>query len=395
MAAIVAVIRFLRAHLDAVVAALLTAAYLVEVYATTGPLVGEPLIANVEVDDAIAVSAAVAFLLSLAVRTHLPLVPLALAFVALALAGRGPIEASSSFLVGLLLAVYSIGAWAGGRAGQVGALGVGALGGLVVIRSTTGTLEPRELAVPLTLLAGAWLLGLAARSIRAGRGDERVSGDVDWETAVGIPDSAGRDETVRELRDVIERSMSAVVLQARTARASLQREPARAQRALAIIEAAGSEALEETQRLTGMLLSPDGAPLPEPQPGLADLDFLAEQVTEAGLPVDTRVEGNPLPLTPDLDAVAYRIVHEALMSTLYHSMDAHSSVVVRYEPDELQVEVVDDGISIEGDDVGQETAGLMAVRDEVAGMGGTLDAGPGDERGYWVLARLPYEPDWS
>jgi signal transduction histidine kinase len=251
------------------------------------------------------------------------------------------------------------------------------------------------MAVPLALLAGAWLLGLAARSVRVDRGDERVSGDVDWETAVGILDSAGRDETVRELRDVIERSMSAVVLQARTARASLQREPARAQRALAIIEAAGSEALEETQRLTGMLLSPDGAPLPEPQPGLADLDFLAEQVTEAGLPVDTRVEGNPLPLTPDLDAVAYRVVHEALMSTLYHSMDAHSSVVVRYEPDELQVEVMDDGISIEGDDVGQETAGLMAVRDEVARMGGTLDAGPGDERGYWVLARLPYEPDWT
>ena len=321
--------------------------------------------------------------------------PLVLSFAALGAVGRGPIDASYSLLAGVLLAVYSCGAWAGGRAGQFGALGVGALGGLVIIRATTDPLEPREMAVPLSLLAGAWLLGLAARSVRVDRGDERVSGDVDWETAVGIPDSAGRDETVRELRDVIERSMSAVVLQARTASTALQREPVRAQRALAIIEAAGSEALEETQRLTGLLLSPYGAPLPEPQPGLADLDYLAEQVTEAGLPVDTRIEGNPLPLTPDLDAVAYRVVHEALMSTLYHSTDAHSSVVVRYEPDELQVEVSDDGISLEGDDAGQETAGLIAVRDEVAAMGGTLDAGPGDKRGYWVLARLPYEPEWG
>ena len=43
----------------------------------------------------------------------------------------------------------------------------------------------------------------------------------------------------------------------------------------------------------------------------------------------------------------------------------------------------------------QETAGLMAARDEVAALGGTLDAGPRRGRGYWVLARLPYEPDWS
>ena len=189
--------------------------------------------------------------------------------------------------------------------------------------------------------------------------------------------------------------MSAVILQSRTARRSLDDEPVRAQRALGNIEAASSEALEETQRLTGLLLSPDGTPLPEPLPGLGDLDFLAEEVTRAGLPVDTRVEGRPLRLTPELDGVAYRVVHEALMSTLNHATSAQSSVVVRYEPDELQVEVADDGVSLEDEDAVQETAGLMAVRDEVAALGGTLDAGPGDERGYWVLARLPYEPDWG
>lgn len=376
-------------------AAMLAVAYLVEVYVTAQPLAGEPFIADLQTDPTLAAAAAVAFLLSLALRTRVPLVPLLLAFVALAVAGRGQLDGSYSLFAGLILTTYSTGAWAGGRAGQVGALGVGALAGLAVIRSSRDVLEPRDVAGPLALLLGAWLLGLAARSIRAGRGDDRVRADVDWEAAVGIPDSAGRDETVREIRDVIERSMSAVVLQARTARASLQRDPVRVQRALAIIEAAGSEALEETQRLTGLLLSPDGTPLPEPRPGLADLDYLTEQVTEAGLPVDTRVEGRPLPLTPDLDAVAYRVVHEALMSTLNHSTDAHSSVVVRYEPDELQVEVIDDGISIEGDDAGGGTAGLMAVRDEVAALGGTMDAGPGEVHGYWVLARLPYEPDWS
>lgn len=387
--------RFVRAHVDAATAVSLTIVYLAEAYLVDGREMGTSFITTIVVDESAAIAVAVAFLLSLALRTRLPLIPLAMAFVALVTAGRGQLETPYSLLAGLLLAVYSVGAWAGGRAGQVGALGVGALAGLVILRSAGEALEPRDVALPLVLLIGAWSLGLGARSIRADRGDERVSGAVEWEAASGVPDSVGRDEAVREIRDVVERSMSAVILQARTARASLDREPARTQRALAVIEAAGTEALEETQRLTGLLLSPDGTPSPEPQPGLADLEYLAAQVSEAGLPVATRVEGRPLPLTRDLDGVAYRVVHEALMSTLHHSSDARSSVVIRYEPDELQVEVTDDGESVEGDDAAEETAGLMAVRREVAAMGGTLDAGPADERGYWVLARLPYEPDWS
>lgn len=189
--------------------------------------------------------------------------------------------------------------------------------------------------------------------------------------------------------------MSAVILQSRSAQASLDREPARVRDSLRIIEVAGNEALVETQRLTGLLLSPDGTPLPEPLPGLADLDYLAEQVSEAGLPVDMRVEGRPVQLTPDLDSVAYRVVQEALMSTLQNATSAHSSVVVRYEPDELQLQIVDDGIAVATEEGDTETAGLAAARHEVGKLGGTLDAGPGDGQGYWVVARLPYEPDWE
>jgi len=105
--------------------------------------------------------------------------------------------------------------------------------------------------------------------------------------------------------------------------------------------------------------------------------------------------GRPVPLTSDLDAAAYRVVHEALMTTLEHSEGATASVIVRFERDELQVEVTDDGVGLSDDDADEQTAGLRAVRDEVAVLGGSLDAGPGPDGGYWVLARLPYEPDWD
>jgi signal transduction histidine kinase len=384
----------MRAHLDSLLAVVLAAAFLIEAYLAQAPLIGTSFIAPLEVDETLAITVGTVFLLSLAARTGIPLLPLALAFGVFALLGRGAFDAVTALMLGAALACYSVGAWAGGRTALIGALGVGGLVGLTILRASGEVAEPRAIAGPVFVLFGGWLVGLAMRTIRVSRDDERITGGLDWERGIATPDSAGRDDTVRELRDVIERAMSAVILQARVARRSLSDDPGSAQRALAVIEAAGMEALEETQRLSGLLLAPDGTPLPEPQPGLADVDFLTEQVIEAGLPVSMRVQGRPLPLTPNLDAVAYRVVHEALMATLKTTTEARSSVVIRYEPDELQIEVVDDGVT-DGDDAEQETAGLMAVRAEVAALGGTLDAAPGEDGGYWVLARLPYEPDWS
>jgi signal transduction histidine kinase len=55
--------------------------------------------------------------------------------------------------------------------------------------------------------------------------------------------------------------------------------------------------------------------------------------------------------------------------------------------------VSDDGPGVPG---GSEAAlaDLLAIRGAVAALGGTLDAGPRDKRGYRVEARIPIEPDW-
>lgn len=390
------VIRFVRAHVDSLVAVLLATGFLLEVYLADAAVAGEPYLDGVGFDEAVAIGATAIFLLSLAVRTRMPALPLALAFVSLALLGRGSMDGSAALLLGLMLMAYSVGAWSGGRAGLIGALGLGALAGLTVLRGAAETVEAPVIAAPVVKLFGPWLVGVLVRGSRARRGDPRVTERRRFSFGRGVPapDSAGRDETVRELREVVERAMSTVIMGARDASDAMRGDPGRAVRALAAIEAAGTEALEETQRLTGLLLSPDGTPSPGPQPGLADVEFLAEEVSRAGLPVTTHVTGRPVPLTSDLDAAAYRVVHEALMSALEGTRDATANVVVRYEPDALEVEVVDDGVA-SGRDQKQETEGLLAARKEVAALGGRLDAGPGEDGGYWVLAQFPYEPDWS
>jgi glucose-6-phosphate-specific signal transduction histidine kinase len=387
--------RFLRAHVDAVLAVLLVSAQLAWLTFGGEDVASEPdpVFIDLSVDAFATTGAGLLFLVALALRSRWPLVPLGLAFMALATAGRGQLEASPVILIGVLLASYSVGAWTGARSALAGALAVGVLACFAVVRSAEVPLVPREVAGPMLLIVGTWAVGLAIRTLRADRGDPRVTVDADEESPRSAAEQAGRDALVRDLRELIERSMSTVVLRSRAARASLTREPARAERALVAIEAAGTEALEETQRLTGLLLSPRGAALPLPPIGLRDLDELAVQVSEAGLPVTTRVEGRPVALSPDLDAVALRVAQAALYNALEGTTDGQASVVVRFGRDELQVEVVDDGVPVEADVAGEAAAGLLAVRDEVAVVGGTLDAGPGEERGYWVLARLPYEPD--
>ncbi|MEX1297274.1 MAG: hypothetical protein AB1Z67_14010 [Candidatus Limnocylindrales bacterium] len=388
-------LRFVRAHVDALVALLLTGAYLAEVYLTDEPVLGEAIVAGLGVDETAAVTAGAVFLLSLALRSRMPIVPLVAAIVALTIMGRGQPEDVATLALGLALATYSVGAWSGGRAAVTGALGVGVLTGLLVLRGGSDPLEAREIAGPVLFAWAPWLLGQGVRRLRAARSDPRVGSVREWAwwDGAATPDSAGRDDTVRELRDTLERAFSTIILRAREARRALDGDPRSAHEALVIVDTAGTEALEESQRLIGLLLAPDGTPLPGAGPGLGDLDFLVEEVSKAGVPVDLNVTGRPVPLTPDLDAVAYRVVHESLMATLAGSQDATARVLVRFEPDALEIEVTDDGIAT--GDTEAQTAGLEEVRKEVAQLGGTLDAGPGDGRGYWVMAQLPYEPDWG
>src|SRR4051794_5440441 len=140
------------------------------------------------------------------------------------------------------------------------------------------------------------------------------------------------------------------------------------------------------RRLLGMLRDTDERMALAPQPGLGRLEELAAEVGTAGLPVDVRVEGEPVDLPPGVDVSAYRIVQEALTNSLKHAGPARATVVVRYIPDALEVEVMDDG---RGNGAGVGSGhGLAGIRERVGVYGGDLEAGAHPEGGFRVRARL-------
>jgi signal transduction histidine kinase len=125
---------------------------------------------------------------------------------------------------------------------------------------------------------------------------------------------------------------------------------------------------------------------------MEQVDRLAEQFTDAGLPVEVDVAGEPRRLPASLDLSAYRIVQEALTNALKHAGPARARVAISYLDDKLELDIVDDG---RGPANGGLNAGggrgLIGMRERVSLFGGELDVGPAKEGGFRVHASLPLE----
>jgi signal transduction histidine kinase len=242
------------------------------------------------------------------------------------------------------------------------------------------------------VLSAAWLLGDQARRRR---GEAAVHADRArrLEAAEGeLARRAVAEERLRiarELHDVVAHSMSVIAVQAGTGRLVMNEDPAAARDALANIEAASRQALDELRRLLNVLRSEDEPSSPlGPTPGLAELDGLVAQVVSAGLPVDVRVEGERRPLPAGVDLTAFRIVQEALTNVRRHADASCAHLVLRYGADALDIEVTDDGVARPSANGGH---GIAGMRERAVLYGGTLDAGPAAGAGFRVRAALPYE----
>jgi signal transduction histidine kinase len=189
---------------------------------------------------------------------------------------------------------------------------------------------------------------------------------------------------------VVSHAISVTVLQARGARATLGRDEAQVRRALDAIEQTNTAALGDMRRLLAVLrdVDSDGQADHGPQPTLAHLDTLLDQVRGSGVPVVLEVTGEEVPVPPGVDLSAYRIVQEALTNVIKHADGAQAVVRLQYTPDELHVSVTDDGpgaSAVEG-----TGHGLIGIRERVAVVGGSVEAGPRTTGGFTVQARLPY-----
>lgn len=208
------------------------------------------------------------------------------------------------------------------------------------------------------------------------------------EAAEKARDEAAADERARiarELHDVVSHHVTAMTLQAEAAAATGDR------KALESLATSGREAAAELRRMLGVLRRPaegNGAEPPDPQPKLIDVDKLASRLS-GGLEVNVRRTGEPRPLPAGVELCAYRVIQEALTNVAKHSDARRAEVNIDYSPRRLTLEILNDGdpVSLAGGGGGQ---GLIGMRERVALLDGTLEAGPREGRGgYRVFASVP------
>jgi signal transduction histidine kinase len=192
----------------------------------------------------------------------------------------------------------------------------------------------------------------------------------------------------RELHDVLAHHISLISVQAGVALHLMDEQPEQARTALTAIRQASRESLAELRSVLELLRrGEEGAPR-APAPGLEALDALVERTSAAGLPVTVEVTGTARPLPAAVGLAAYRIVQEALTNVTRHAgRPATATVRLGYAPDQLTVEVTDDGPGAE--DTTGTGSGLLGMAERAAALGGQLDAGPRPGGGFRVAARLP------
>lgn len=258
--------------------------------------------------------------------------------------------------------------------------------------STTifGFLELPQIFLQYSLLFSAilfvlglpWLLGLLVRAMMRNResrlAKERAEQDVIVEQE--------RNRIARDMHDVVAHSLAVVIAQSDGARYARAHDPDAVDEALLAISTTARQALGDVRLLLAQLRHSQGE---GPQPTLADLDRLFDQLRASGLDVRFEQTGVERPLSTTQELSVYRIVQEAITNALRHG-DRDRPVTVGFDwtPTTLDLSITN------GTSVPTTTAelhighGLAGMTERASLVGGSLRAEPEGDR-FIVTASLP------
>jgi signal transduction histidine kinase len=194
------------------------------------------------------------------------------------------------------------------------------------------------------------------------------------------------------MHDIVSHGLTVMITLADGSAATAEHDPARAAEAMRRVADAGRDALSEMRRMLGVLNDASGGEATRaPQPDAAAIPGLVDGFREAGLPVRLTTSGAAITGTA-LQLAAYRIVQEGLTNVLRHADDAQQvEVLIEHRDDAVEISVEDDAVHPNTRMTGA-ARGLEGLRERVALLGGTIEAGPRAGAGWRLHATLPSHP---
>jgi signal transduction histidine kinase len=310
-------------------------------------------------------------------RTH-PLLSVVVAFgglglleIATTLAGRD--SAGLYAMVAILFFPYALLRWGSGREAAIGLVVMAIPHSMDIVFNPS---DPASTAAGFVFLLFPAALGASVRFQARSR-----RRDLDEAKLLE------REQLARELHDAVAHHVSAIVIQAQAGQLLAASDPEAAQQALATIESEASRTLGEMRSIVGVLRR--GEAEHAPQRGLADLEDLTH--SEEGSPeVEVRLEGDLDDVRPTIQAAIFRIAQESITNARRHARHA-TEVRVRVvaDGDTVALTVTDDGDVSQFDADSGPGYGIVGMTERANLHGGTLEAGPGNDRGWTVRAVLP------
>lgn len=244
------------------------------------------------------------------------------------------------------------------------------------------------LTIGTMVLAVPWLVGLLVRSraqTEVSRQDRDVAQELRLEAEAGRAQAqeiadlrAEQTRLAHDVHDVVGHSLAVILAQAESAQFLPTDDTERIRKTLENVATSARQSLQDVRAVLS------GNDTPSAGTTTAGMDSLVDGLRTAGNDIQSTVFGDPRPLPPELDVVAFRVLQEMLTNALRHGSRGAAVHVERHWEGELRIEVRNtiDASSAEGealistDDTASVVApgtGLEGMRRRVEAVGGRLD----------------------
>jgi signal transduction histidine kinase len=203
---------------------------------------------------------------------------------------------------------------------------------------------------------------------------------------------AERTRLSREIHDSVGQGLSSINLLLQAAEQDWVDRPDRARELVGTAASTAREGLDEVRRVVrdlapADLTTPDAGALP------AALERAAAR-SSPGMPVEVRVDGEPVAVRAELAAALVRTARGALANVREHAAAGRVALTLTYLPGEVVLDVRDDGRGFDPKRVrsgGVRGRGLAGIRQRAEALGGRafVESTPGE--GTTVSVHLPID----
>lgn len=201
---------------------------------------------------------------------------------------------------------------------------------------------------------------------------------------------AERTRLSREIHDSVGQGLSSINLLLQAAEQDWDERPDRARDLVRTAASTAREGLDDVRRVVRDLAPADLA--------TADAGALPAVLERAaarsglGVPVEVRVDGEPVAVPADVAAALVRTARGAMANVREHAAAGRVALTLTYQPDEVVLDVRDDGRGFDPDRVrpgGTRGRGLAGIRERAVALGGRayVESSPGE--GTTVSVHLP------